>query len=452
MISTDVLVVGGGLAGLSTAYHLARLDPKVRVLVAEQEPRVGGRAGTLEKNGFLFDHTGHLLHLHTPYGKRLVTSLLRGNLALHERSSWIHSFGTDTRYPFQANTHGLPPRVVSECVAYFMKNLYRPPAAGPDPSFERWSVASFGEGIARHFMRPYNRKLWRGPLDRLTTHWQGRFLPRPSPEEVLYGALMDQKAFFGYNAFFRYPVRGGIQSLPDALAAGLASVRVGCRVTRVDLEAKVAAVSGLGDVRYERLVNTMPLSDFLAIAAPLPPRIREAGRRLRRVSVYNLNLGVARPRLSDKHWLYFPERRFVFYRVGFPHNFSPRLAPRGTSSMYIEVSRRPGERADLRELERGCLAGLRECGLLRRSDELAARLWIPIECAYVVYDREREPALRTLLPFLAGKGAASIGRWGAWKYSFMEESILDGKRCAENLLGAGTAEEAPSARPLVALR
>jgi len=83
----------------------------------------------------------------------------------------------------------------------------------------------------------------------------------------------------------------------------------------------------------------------MIIAAPLPPRIREAGRRLRRVSVYNLNLGVARPRLSDKHWLYFPERRFVFYRVGFPHNFSPRLAPRGTSSMYIEVSRRPGERA-----------------------------------------------------------------------------------------------------------
>ena len=31
--------------------------------------------------------------------------------------------------------------------------------------------------------------------------------------------------------------------------------------------------------------------------------------------------------VSDKHWIYFPESEFVFYRVGFAHNLSPYQSP-----------------------------------------------------------------------------------------------------------------------------
>ena len=103
--------------------------------------------------------------------------------------------------------------------------------------------------------------------------------------------------------------------------------------------------------------------------------------------------------------------------------------------MYIEVSRRPGARVDLARLENSILAGLRSCGILRSADRLLTRLWLPIECAYVVYDFERTPAVNAILPALRKRGVESIGRYGAWKYSFMEETILDGKECAERLLG-----------------
>ncbi|MFH1724587.1 MAG: FAD-dependent oxidoreductase [Elusimicrobiota bacterium] len=453
MISTDVLILGGGLAGLSTAYHLDRLGRRrLRHLVVEKDGRVGGRAGSVAKDGFLFDYTGHLLHLHDPYGKRLITSLLRGNLAVHERSSWIHSHGRFTRYPFQANTYGLPPRVVAECVAGFMKNVHRPPKLGSRPSFEAWCLNTFGEGISKHFMIPFNRKLWLTRLGDLTTEWQGRFLPRPTPEEVLYGALVDQKKFFGYNAYFRYPLRGASQALPDALAARVGTVRLGSRVTRVDLAQRVAVVEGLGEVRYERLVNTMPLVDFLDMAGPLPAAVRSARRQLRHITVYNLNIGIKRANVSDKHWIYFPEKRFVFYRAGFTSNFSRYVAPKGTSSMYIEVSRRPGQKVDLDRLERQCLDGLRACGILKASDRLASRVWMPIECAYVVYDRRRTPGVGRILPFLSRKGVSSIGRWGGWKYSFMEETVLDGKRCAERLLGVKEEPESAPQRPLTPLK
>ncbi|MBI4345486.1 MAG: FAD-dependent oxidoreductase [Elusimicrobia bacterium] len=438
-MNTDVLILGGGLAGLSAAYHLARSGAKGTWLVAEKRQAPGGLSGSVSQDGFVFDHTGHLLHLHDPYGKRLVLDLLGSNVHSLERRSWIFSNGVFTRYPFQANTWGLPERVVDDCVVGFLETVHRPRPAPPGRPFGEWCRRAFGAGISRHFMFPYNEKLWRRPLSGLTTEWQGRFVPKPKPEEVLYGALFEQKKFFGYNASFRYPLRGGSQALADALAARVPGLRLGCAARRVDLAARTAVVDGLGEVRYERLVSTLPLAELLDLAGPLPAKVRAARAKLRWVSVYNLNLGIARAGVSDKHWVYFPEKRFPFYRAGFSSNFSPHVAPRGTTSMYIEVSRRPGEKVDLARLERSILAGLRRCGILRSSDRLVARVWLTIPCAYVVYDFDRTPAVGLILAWLRQRGVESIGRYGEWKYSFMEETLLDGKRCAERLLGRGGA-------------
>ncbi len=50
---TDVLVVGAGFGGLSAATYLADAGASVRVL--EKNDQVGGRASTLERDGFRFD-------------------------------------------------------------------------------------------------------------------------------------------------------------------------------------------------------------------------------------------------------------------------------------------------------------------------------------------------------------------------------------------------------------
>ena len=131
--------------------------------------------------------------------------------------------------------------------------------------------------------------------------------------------------------------------------------------------------------------------------------------------------------------------------MGFTSNFASDMAPRGTTSMYIEVSRRPGETSDLPSLERRCIDGLRRSGIMRPADRGVEKLWIPIECGYVVYDRERTPAVRAIQKHLRSRGVWSIGRWGGWKYSFMEETLLDGRRCATWSTGKGGAGAGPSA-------
>ncbi|MDD4211800.1 MAG: NAD(P)/FAD-dependent oxidoreductase [Bacilli bacterium] len=53
MRSYDVIVVGGGIAGLTATAYLAKAG--VRVLLCEQQEKVGGLVGTFEREGFSFD-------------------------------------------------------------------------------------------------------------------------------------------------------------------------------------------------------------------------------------------------------------------------------------------------------------------------------------------------------------------------------------------------------------
>ena len=179
----------------------------------------------------------------------------------------------------------------------------------------------------------------------------------------------------------------------------------------------------------------MPLVDFLDLAKGLPIGVRAARRQLRYNTVWNFNLGVNRAGVTDKHWIYFPEKKYPFYRVGCSSNFSQNLAPQDQSSLYVEVSRPGGVRVDVKKMEAAILNGLQQVGLLRRGDELTAREWMPIKVGYVVYDFQRTRAIDVIFKYLSKIDAESIGRYGGWKYSFMEETILDGKRCAQRLVG-----------------
>src|SRR5262249_35083854 len=151
-------------------------------VVLEKAPVPGGLAGSRRVGEFTFDYTGHLLHLRDPKVIALVEELLAGELAVHERRAAIHSSGVLTPYPFQANTHGLPAEVVFDCVRGFVRTLLdrAEPSSDPEISFRDWTLETFGEGIAKHFMFPYNEKMWLRDLDRITADWVSWAVPRPT--------------------------------------------------------------------------------------------------------------------------------------------------------------------------------------------------------------------------------------------------------------------------------
>ncbi len=87
---------------------------------------------------------------------------------------------------------------------------------------------------------------------------------------------------------------------------------------------------------------TLPLPSLIQMLQPLP-EIKRAGESLRYISVYDVNIGVKRPNISWMCTGFTFQNRNIFYRVGFPMNFSSAVVPVGCSSMYVEVAVLPDE-------------------------------------------------------------------------------------------------------------
>jgi protoporphyrinogen oxidase len=430
-----ILIVGAGLAGLSTAYHLHGLP--YRILEKEQE--AGGLCRSYRKDGFTFDYTGHLLHFRQPAIKALVESLLPAHLQRHTRRSYIYSHRTYTEYPFQVNTHGLPPEVVRECLLGFIETLTNSPTGRPPQAatFREWIVGSLGEGIAKHFMVPFNEKLWQVSLDELTADWVSWLVPKPELKDVVNGALGIKDKAFGYNPSFLYPAQGGIQTLPQAFLPTVTDIHYAAELLEVDTARRRAvfrhAEHGERGEDYSALVSTIPLPELVRRCTDLPRSIQEAAEGLRWVSVYNINLGVARECVSDKHWIYFPERDYPFYRAGFPMNFSPDLGRPGCSSLYVEMSHLPHAGEPPSRLVHRARQGLERAGILRSEDEIVVADVKNIHYAYVLFDRHRACAVPHILAELKRRGIHSIGRYGLWEHTSMEDAIAQGRSMAESL-------------------
>lgn len=426
----NTIILGAGLTGLSCAYHL-----KKNYLIFEKESQPGGLCRSIHTGGFTFDLTGHLLHLRDENIKKLIKTLLKNNILELKRNAWIFSKNTYTRYPFQAHTYGLPKKVIKECLSdFFAAQAKLKRFKKEAPSFYDWIIRHFGRGIARHFMVPYNEKLWLRPLTELTAEWVGSFVPQPSVEEVLKGSLTDRSSSLGYNALFSYPKKGGIQSLVNALLPQVVKPVTNAEAVRVRWYDRRVEIAGKGPIMYDHLVSTIPLPVLINRMHRVPTDVSHAVKSLRWVSILCINLGFKRPQFTDKHWIYFPEKDFIFYRVGFHSNLSPYMAPKGCSSIYVEITHLPEKMMNLKKVLSSTITGLNHVGILRQDDKILKIQVIPMPYAYVVYDFNRTPAVELIQKFLHKHGIISTGRYGGWKYSYMEEAILDGKKAAEQIL------------------
>src|SRR5688572_18616155 len=212
------VIVGSGPTGLSAAYHLDE-----DYLILEREDKIGGLNKSVTIDGFVFDYAGHIMFTGDDYARsmfdRLLTDPKTGQKNAHyqAREAWCYQKGVHTLYPFQANTFGLPQEVIEECIAglarAYLENGDKP--AAEYANFHEWMWGTYGEGICKHFMDCYNRKLWKIDLRDMSHEWLSGRVPMPKIEEIIEGALRPGKADMGPNAHFGYPLRGGYQALVD---------------------------------------------------------------------------------------------------------------------------------------------------------------------------------------------------------------------------------------------
>jgi len=423
-----VVIIGAGLTGLSVAYHLEQ-QGFFDYVVLEKESEIGGLCRSITSNGFTYDYTGHLLHISDPYVKQLVDQLVGlSTFNYIQRSSFIYSHGTHTKYPFQVNLQGLPTAVIADCIQGFVKrrNIKDP------KTFYSWVLKNFGAGFARHFFIPYQEKLFCCDARKFSAQWTGRFIPQTSLHDIIAGALGTNGASVGYNAHFYYPKSGGIAVLPQGFARSLRKpILTDHEVLAIDLKNRVVRCANGFEYQFDIVINTSALPIFLSrVHDTAATNFTSCCGNLRASSVLDINMGVTQSYVADKHWVYFPEHTYPFYRLGFYHNFSSALVPQDSNALYVECAYRGV--CDQQMIDRSIK---QVCSLYTLDPErIIDKTIVHIPHAYVLYNRWRDEHIKNLLARLQEVGIYSIGRYGSWKYASMQEAILDGKQCAVSVV------------------
>jgi protoporphyrinogen oxidase len=97
----------------------------------------------------------------------------------------------------------------------------------------------------------------------------------------------------------------------------------------------------------------------------------------------------------------------------------------------VEISLDP-DSGDVEALAAAADAALQDLGLVDPA-AVAVRQVTVLDPAYVVFDLRRREAVATLRRYLKRNGVTLAGRWAEWKYSAMEDAVLDGMRAAKVL-------------------
>lgn len=431
MPQKKILILGAGLAGLSAAWHLQKLGVEAHLI--EKEPEVGGLCRTKYVKGFTFDCDGHLLHFKHRYTFNLVKGLIEGKLVKHQRSAWVYVYDRFIRYPFQGNLHNLPAPIIRDCLVGLLDNSHNGQLKKKNPTFLDWINHSFGKGIARHFMIPYNTKFWTLPPEKLNYDWVDGFVPVPSLGQIIDGSIEENRKMFGYNAQFWYPEKGGINQVPLAFAGRIKNIYTNCKVTGIDIAEKKVCLDTGEKEKFDYLISTIPLPQLRGLIKNLPQKVSNAFGDLRWNSIFNLNLGVEGNILPGVHWVYFPEKEFCYFRVGFPHNFSSGVTPAGRSALYIEVSYSENKRINKVNIVHRIKEGLKKAGIFTPESKICAEDINNIKYGYPIYDKNYRFSRKAILGFLSENGIVPCGRFGSWRYMSMEDCILDGKDAIKQL-------------------
>lgn len=420
-MKTKYLIIGAGISGLTFANYCGD-----DYLIIEKENEVGGYCRTIKKGEFVWDYAGHFFHFKTEeFKNKFLNQMPKDDIVYKEKCTKIVHNNAFIDFPFQTNIHQLDKEEFIDC----LYDLFNKEEKDTYDNFLDMLYGKFGKSIVDKFLKPYNEKLYAVDLKELDVNAMGRFFPYANKEEIINN--MKNKTVNSYNSSFLYPKNGAgsfIEILYNSLDKD--KVLLNTCMKSIDINSKKVILDDGKEITYEYLINTMPLNNFLAMIDDYRDIVKEMSYN--KVLVFNLGFNKESKLCKDEHWLYIASKDCNFYRCGFYNNI---LGTRNLS-MYIEIGYNKDEEISSREIDRQLkltLENLEKIGIIDKDTKLIEHVALIMDPAYVHINTETNCKLDKVKEELNKKNIYTIGRYGAWIYNSMEDSMLKAKELAEKL-------------------
>lgn len=428
-----IAILGGGISGVSLARLLAADGH--RVVVLEREARAGGLCRSRRLGEFTFDEAGG--HIVFSKDQRVLAWQLErcggeAGTVRTVRNTKIRWHDRWVPYPFENGVGHLPKDAVVECVAGYVEAYAARKAGAPcPPNFGDWIHWRMGAGFARHFMVPYNEKIWKCDLRAMSSDWVAGRVPEAPIEDILRSAVGIDTEGYAHQSVFWFPRHGGFETMVrGTIDRGGFDLQCGVAVNRVERHGSGYRVNGEA---FDLVVNTVPLPLIEPSIAEIPADVRADIRALRPISLINLMIGVRLDEpLPPLSWVYLPfTEQGPTNRVTYFSNYSPGNAPTGHGSFLAEVTHRGELRPDGAWV-RGVVEALGRAGILDPERVVLAE-WCNNEFAYIDQDLEFSSRIGRVRQWFDASGYLTFGRFGRYEYHNSDQCIARAMQVHEHI-------------------
>jgi protoporphyrinogen oxidase len=336
-------------------------------------------------------------------------------------------------YPFQKNFDQLSdPAIVAECQSG-LQRIGSEPATSLDQHLE----LQYGAGIAQHFLRPYNEKLWGPDLSRLTVDWTAERIVGLHNAPKHFSAQGGARTPLQANTQVAYPAQGGYGEIFRALAAKLPQLRFDESVIRIDTDKHILSTAKGECLPWHRIISTLPLPALLKLLPNVPAPLLRRSNQLVALPLNLVLLSLNNQLDTRIQRVYCAGKEMPGHKIVLNHNSSTYLNRLPQHGIMVEVSAHHGSKpVPEKQLCEQIVSGLLKIRLLQGREQINNMRVIALAYGYPVPTHGRAEVVADIKQWLAGQGIYSVGRFGEWAYINADEALYRGLRLGAELAQA----------------
>ncbi|MCX6387893.1 MAG: NAD(P)/FAD-dependent oxidoreductase [Solirubrobacterales bacterium] len=449
-----VVVLGGGPAGLTAGYLMAKRGQPV--LVLEATDMLGGIARTEIRNGYRFDLGGHRFFTKATEVNELWDEIMGDEFLQRPRMSRIYWNKKFLDYPLQGMDviKKLGPFELMRAGLSYLWAAITP--KGPEDNLEQWVSNRFGKRLYTLFFKSYTEKVWGVPCTEIQAEWAAQRIKGLSFFSAAKAAFMGNKdnKIKSLIDSFNYPRFGPGQMwerMSEKIVERGGEVRMNAPVSKINVRdgQVVSVIAGGVEIPCSHVVSSLALRNTVGFADPeLSPEIRDAAKGLRYRDFLTVGLvlevdDVVNEPFPD-NWIYIHDPEVTAGRIQNFRSWSPWMVPDpDVNETCIGLEYFCFEGDELWEMADEDLVelGKRELNQLGLGDSSRVKqgFAVRVEKAYPMYDPDYDVRVGVIRDWLETvPNLVQVGRNGLHRYNNSDHSMLTSMRAVENILdGAG---------------
>jgi protoporphyrinogen oxidase len=438
------VILGGGPAGLTAGYLLAKKG--LPVIVLEAEDQVGGIAKTAVRDGYRFDLGGHRFFTKAKEVNDLWHEIMAEEFLKRPRMSRIYWNRKFLDYPLRGPDviKKLGPVELTRAFLSYLWAQIKP--KGREDTFEQWVSNRFGKRLFKLFFKSYTEKVWGVPTSEIRAEWAAQRIKGLSFFSAAKAAFLGNRGdkIKSLISEFNYPRYGPGQmweTMTEDIRALGGQVLLNHRATKIEFDGDRVVRVHVNDRVFEpsAVISSLALRNTVGMSDPHPRgEVVAAARGLRYRDFLTVALVLNGDDLFPDNWIYIHEPDVTVGRIQNFRSWSPWMVPDPSKACVgLEFFCFAGD--ELWEMDDDKLVqlGMRELeqlGLARR-DQLEFGFVERVPKAYPMYDADYAERVKTIRSWLDGlDNFIQVGRNGLHRYNNSDHSMLTAMRAVDNLV------------------